>query len=221
MAKILIIDDHLTMVELIRGQLQAINSRLTSHDVFCFDYDEEGKLCLQAWPERYNTSLNRRVLFDNDSKSVFSAIYSFLEEHNDEPVLILIDLLLKSQNINAPSKETYQENHEFSCELYASLMKTKNGKASGYSVNCNNFFFLLYSRSDSSNSIVVTMLSQQYKEEEAMFFPCECYVSENISWCKNRCEVTDGCNSVVQDQDNADQPLALPDEYEGFIATLT
>lgn len=220
MAKILIIDDHLTMVDLIRAQLQEINSNLTTGDFFCFDYDEHRNLCIQAWTARHDTTYERRILFEADPENVFSAVYQFLHEHSDEAVVILIDLLLKSQNINAPSMETYTENKEFSCELYASLAKIKNGKPTEFAINSNNFFFLLYSRSDASNSVVFTMLSRQYNDDDAEYFPCECYLPENISWCKNRCEVTDENNLVVHDQNHSKHPLALPDGYDEFFAEL-
>lgn len=219
MAKVLIIDDHLTMVDLIFNQLQSINRNLSTDDVFCFDYDNIGELEIQVWAKQRN--LNRRILFGNDNNAIFEKVYEFLQTYSGEQILILIDLLLKSQNINAPSKERYQENQEFSCDLYTELMKIKNGKTTKYCIDRTNFFFLLYSRSDASNSVVASMLHQLYTEKEAIYFPCECYLSENISWCKNRCEETDENNLVVRNQECANQPLALPDEFEAFIARLT
>ena len=220
MAKILIIDDQLIMVDLVRKQLQRINTSLCNENIFYFDYIY-GDLSILSWQQNDGNN-ERRVDFVDEFPVIYEKVYNFLNEHFDEQILILIDVLLKSANTNAPSIEQYLEDQEFSCELYAELMKLKNGKElSASKIDPDQFFFMLFSRSAISNGVVATRLHDLYTEEEAQFFPCECYVPENISWCKNQCEMTDGNNIVIPNQEFATCPLALPDEYNEFIAHLT
>lgn len=219
MAKVLIIDDQINMVDMICTQLQGINKTLRNEDIYYFDA-VNGYLSIQSWNKK-NGSDERRVSFSSDFDVYFGSVCSFLDENASENVLILIDVLLKSDNTNAPSIERYREEKEFSCELYAALMKIKNGKPlPNYNISLDKFYFLLYSRSEASNGVVSSVLSSLYRIEEAQFFPCECYEPENISWCKNQCEETDENNIVKSNQSCAVQPLILPDAFEEFIRDL-
>lgn len=219
MAKILIIDDQVAMVDMICTQLRSINKTLQNEDIFYFD-EVDGNLRIQSWHQK-NGPNERRVSFSCDLHTCLDMVCTFLNQNASDNTLILIDVLLKSVNVNAPSIERYREEKEFSCELYAELMKLKNGKPHpNYQINTENFFFLLYSRSDASNAVVAAVLHSLFQATEAEFFPCECYEPENISWCKNQCEETDENNIVKNEQSCAEKPLILPDEFEEFIGNL-
>lgn len=148
-----------------------------------------------------------------------------MHEHSRENVLILIDVLLNTQNISAPSPERYRADHEYSCELYAELLRAKNGKRIGRfgNINPNNFFHIIYSRSDSSIGVVVAVLddlSRNQNEEDRKYFPRECALLKNISWCRNGYDATDPDFSVSESQKEGSLPLALPLGYKNFIRDL-
>lgn len=221
MAKLLIVEDHLKMVRMIQKHIQEINPLLTSGNTFCFSPKPPLKLCsLDSIPNEPD-----RVLLAGEQNTVFSSVFTFLNEHSYEDVLILIDVLLNSQNISAPSLERYRADHEYSCELYAELLRVKNGKQipNCNNINPNRYFHVIYSRSDSSIGVVAAALSELYcnqSKTDKQFFPKECSLFKNISWCRNGYDATDPDFGVSESQKDGSTPLALPSGYKEFIRDL-
>lgn len=221
MAKLLIVEDHLKMVQFIQKYIQGINPLFTPENTFCFSPQSPLKLCsldkLQDRPDR--------AILAGKREAVFSKVFQFLNEHTGEDVLILIDVLLNTQNISAPSFERYWADHEYSCELYAELLRVKNGKRirGCGNINPDRFYHIIYSRSDSSIGVVVAVLDELSRSQDAKdreYFPRECARFENISWCRNGYDVTDPSFGVAELQKEGSVPLALPLEYKNFIRKL-
>lgn len=221
MPKLLIIDDHLKMVYKIQKYIQEINPLFTRENTFCFSSQSPLKLC----PLSELKDDCARAILAGKREEVFSKAFQFLNEQSDEKVLILIDVLLNSQNISAPSIERYRVDHEYSCELYAELLRVKNGKKIRRcgKIKPNNFFHIIYSRSDSSIGVVVAALdelSRSQNEEDRKYFPKECTLLRNISWCRNGYDATDPDFGVAESQKKGSVPLALPSGYKEFIRNL-
>lgn len=222
MAKLLVIDDHLKMVRMIQEYIQGINPLFTPGNTFCFSSQSPLKLC----PLDELQDGSDRALLAGKQEMVFSKVFQFLNEHAGENVLILIDVLLNTENISAPSLERYRADHEYSCELYAELLRVKNGKQIPRcgNIDPNHFYHIIYSRSDSSIGVVVAALSELSRsqdEEDRKYFPKECAMFENISWCRNGYDVTDPNFGVAETQKKGSVPLALPSGYKVFIGDLT
>lgn len=221
MAKLLIVEDHLRMVRMIQEYICKINSQFTPENTFCFS--PEGTLKLCPLSELHDNSVRTALAGKQDA--VFSKIFQFLDERPEEIVLILIDVLLNTQKISAPSIEQYRADHEYSCELYAELLRAKNGKQLPGCTNLNpkNFFHIIYSRSDASIGVVAVVLdelSRNQNESDRRYFPKECALLENISWCLNECDATDSNFGVAESQKKGSVPLKLPLEYRNFISEL-
>lgn len=220
MVKLLIVEDHLRMVRMIQEYIHEINPLFTPENTFCFSPQSRLKLC----PLTEIQDSHARAILEGKKKDVFSKVFQFLNEHSGENVLILIDVLLNSQNISAPSFERYRADHEYSCELYAELLRAKNGKdiPDCGNIDPRHFFHIIYSRSDSSIGVVAAVLedlwSHQEKEDQE-YFPKECARFENISWCRNRYDATDPDFSVSKVQKSG-SVLALPSGYKRFISDL-
>lgn len=221
MAKLLVVEDHLKMVCMIQKYIHEINPLFTQENTFCFSSQSHLKLCPLSELQDYNA----RAILAGKQKAVFSKVFQFLNEHSRENVLILIDVLLNTQNISAPSPERYRADNEYSCELYAELLRVKNGKRIGHfnNIDPKNFFHIIYSRSDSSIGVVVAVLddlSRSQSEADRKFFPRECALLRNISWCRNGYDATDPDFSVSKSQKEGSLPLALPAGYKKFIQDL-
>lgn len=221
MAKLLIVDDHLKMVRMIQEYIHTINPLFTPENTFCFF--SKGSLDLVPLSELQEDQ--DRTILAGKQEAVFSKVFRFLDKHSEEKVMILIDVLLNTQNISAPSIERYRADHEYSCELYAELLRVKNGKRLlGYhNINPNNFFHIIYSRSDSSIGVVVAALDElsiNQNEKDRKYFPKECALLKNISWCRNGYDATDPDFSVADSQKEGSVPLALPLGYKNFIRDL-
>ena len=221
MAKLLIVEDHLKMVQFIQKYIQEINPLFTPENTFCFS--PQSPLILRSL-NTIQAGLDRAIL-SGKRKEVFSAVFQFLNGHPEEDVLILIDVLLNTQNISAPSIERYRADHEYSCELYAELLRVKNGKRilGGGKINPNRFYHIIYSRSDSSIGVVIAALDEVCRDQDAndrKYFPKECALFENISWCRNGYDATDPNFGVAESQKEGSVPLALPSEYKEFIQDL-
>lgn len=221
MAKLLIVEDHLRMVQMIQKYLCKINPQFTPENTFCFS--PQTPLMLRSLSEIEN--FRTRALLTGKKDAVFSKVFQFLDERPDEIVLILIDVLLNTQKISAPSIEQYQADHEYSCELYAELLRAKNGKPIQGCANLNpkNFFHIIYSRSDASIGVVTTVLdelSSSQSEQDQKYFPKECAKFENISWCLNGYDTTDPDFGVAESQKEDSVPLKLPSEYREFIRDM-
>lgn len=219
MAKLLIVEDHLRMVRMIQEYIQKLNPLFTPENTFCFF--PQGPLRLRPLSELQND--RARALLAGKRETVFSKVFQFLDEQSEEKVLILIDVLLNTQKISAPSIEQYRADHEYSCELYAELLRAKNKKPiQGCSnINPDNFFHIIYSRSDASIGVVAAVLdelSQSKTDQE--YFPKECARAENISWCLNGCDATDPDFGVAESQGLNSVPLKLPRGYKEFIHNL-
>lgn len=218
MAKLLIVEDHLRMAWMIQEYVQKINPLFTPENTFCFPH--RGSLELRPLCKLPNDG--SRASLAGKQKDVFSKVFRFLNKWPQEDVLILIDVLLNSQNISAPSFERYRADHEYSCELYAELLRVKNGKkVKGCgNIDPNKFYHIIYSRSDASIGVVVAVLSelsQHQSEADRNYFPKECARFENISWCRNGYDITDP-DFMPQEGDGV--PLKLPEEYKEFIRGL-
>jgi len=221
MAKLLIVEDHLKMVRSIQEYIYEINPLFTLENTFCFSTQSRLKLC----PLSEIQDSHDRAILEGKQKGVFDKVFRFLNEQSGENVLILIDVLLNSQNISAPSIERYQADHEYSCELYAELLRVKNGKRiqNCGKINPDKFFHIIYSRSDSSIGVVVGVLnelSRSQDEKDRKYFPRECTLFENISWCRNGYDATDPDFGVAELQKKGSVPLALPSGYRDFIRDL-
>lgn len=220
MAKLLIVEDHLRMVRMIQEYIHEINSLFTPDNTFCFSpQDSLTLLSLSKF-----TDDSARVILREKQEDLFAEVFRFLDKWANEDILILIDVLLNTQNISAPSFERYRADHEYSCELYTELLRVKNGKQiPGCSnINRERFFHIIYSRSDSSIGVVAAVLKDLWdnqSEEDRTFFPKESARFENISWCRNRNDVTDPDLSVAKVQ-KPGNVLALPREYREFIGAL-
>ena len=220
MAKLLIVEDHLRMVRMIQEYIHKINPLFTPENTFCFSH--QGPLALRPLSEFPDD--NARVILAEKQEDLFSRVFHFLDERPDENVLILIDVLLNTQNISAPSFERYRADHEYSCELYAELLRAKNGKPiqDCGNINPKNFFHIIYSRSDSSIGVVAAVLEDLWTsqdEKDRKYFPKACARFENISWCRNRYDATDPDFKVAEVQKSG-SVLALPSGYREFIRTL-
>lgn len=221
MAKLLIVEDHLKMVRMIQKYIHEINPLFTPRNTFCFS--PQGSLRLCSLDELQDGS--DRAILAGKQEAVFSRVFHFLNDHAGENVLILIDVLLNTQNISAPSLERYRADHEYSCELYAELLRIKNGKRIRRcgNIDPNHFYHIIYSRSDSSIGVVVAALSELFHsqdENDRKYFPKECAQFENISWCRNGYDATDPNFGVAESQKKGSVPLALPLEYTNFIRDL-
>lgn len=218
MAKLLIIEDHLKMVELLQKYFETINSHFTKKNTFCFS-TQNGSLHIQPL-DKVDCSL--RTIMSGKKEEVFSQVFHFLNKNCEEAVLILIDVLLNSQNISAPSYERYRADGEYSCELYAELIRIKNGKKikSAKNIDPDKFYHIIYSRSDASIGVVTTVLDDLYDKQEEALFPKECTLFKNISWCRNCFDTTNQDLSVSATQQSVAHPLALPKEYKAFLKDL-
>ena len=224
MAKLLIVEDHLDMVRLLQVYIEKINSRFTKENTFCFS-SKKGPLRIHSLTKLDGEGEKARARMTGKKSDTFLEVFGFLSRHPNEKVLILIDVLLNSQNISAPSFERYRADAEYSCELYAELLRIRNGKkvSTFKNINQNNFVHLIYSRSDASIGVVTAVLDdlfQKQNEEDRRFFPRECTLFENISWCRNCCDTTDQDFGVVVTERDRERPLALPKEYRDYIQTL-
>ncbi len=220
MAKLLIVDDQIKMAGIIQEYMQQINQSFSKDNTFCFA-SQDGNLRLLSLSELGQDS--DHFLMVGKKKEVFSSVFQFLSEHTNENVLIMIDVLLNSTNISAPSYERYRADEEYSCELYAELLRFKNGKAGKWTVNPEKFFHIIYSRSDASIGVVMTVLQELYDnqaEGDKAYFPKDCVLFNNISWCRNCCESTDEHFEVTASEDEKNQPIALPKGYLEFFKTL-
>lgn len=233
MLKLLIIEDHIEMVKAIQTQMEKLNWRFDKNNTYCFaspaDVPSQATLSSLSSVD----PSNERVILSTqrDRDTVFESVQDFLcvcDDHGDRAV-VMIDVLLNSQNISAPSFLRYKADNEYSCELYAELMRLKNGKLyNGKLYNgrsLQNFDVLIYSRSDASIGVVETALQAIYNEQDENYdrpyFPRECAKYENISWCKNNCDETDeNLNVIVSDTPRAD-PLALPESYQEYFKNLS
>lgn len=224
MPNLLVIEDHMKMVEMIQKYLETINEGFCEDNTFCFSSSPTLKLdSLTSFKDIDKTS--SRVTLEGRKDEVFSAIFQFLNDHSEENVLILIDVLLNSQNISAPSVERYWADNEYSCEIYAELLRIKNGKKiEGYDrINPEKMFHIIYSRSDASIGVVAPVLSElsrRQSDEDRKYFPEECARFENISWCWNGYERTNADLSISEEQNGGSVPLRLPREYEKFVKEL-
>lgn len=216
MAKLLIVEDYTKTIKKIANQLQKINSSFQTDNVFCFIPFENSKLAIHTIDNLDTIPNLTRIDFSEKKEAVFSAVQDFLKRNTDDHVLVLIDVLLISPNPNAPSRDQYQLSKEYSCELYAELIKIKNGKHKDVGINGDDLSFIIYSRSDSILTVVAPTLQALYTDNESQFFPRECCLPRNISWCKNREEV------VETDTEDDEQlpPLALPIPYIEYLRTL-
>lgn len=222
MAKLLIIEDHLRMVKLLQTYLETINPRFTKKNTFYF-FNQGGSLhirCMDTIDEAIRTPMSGK------KEEVFSEVFHFLSEYRKENILILTDVLLNSQNISAPSFERYKADGEYSCELYAELIRIQNGKKieDAENIVSDRFFHIIYSRSDASIGVVIAALDDLYEkqcERDKEYFPRECTLFENISWCRNCFDSTNQDLSVSDEQRAGVHPLALPKEYRDFIKALT
>lgn len=227
MAKLLIVDDHLRMVQMIQKCIYEINSSFTPENTFSF-FPESDPLELHSLDEFENNHQDNamRIILTEKKDTVFSKVFQFLNASSTEDVLVLIDVLLNSQNISAPSLERYRADHEYSCELYSELLQIKNGKKiEGYNkIDPDKFFHIIYSRSDAIIGVVTQVLSDlsaaAQTEKEQKYFPRECARPENISWCRNCYDTTNPDFSVAEPQDQNCKPLALPRGYVEFIKKL-
>lgn len=223
MAKLLIIDDNITMVNFIQRQFVEINPHFTVDNTFCFvpGADSLRIISLEKLPE---SEPSHTVVFLRKDKEAMRQVLQFLGGHRDEKVLILIDVLLNSKDISAPSIEKYRAHQEFSCTLYAELLRIKNGKrVFGFRIDRNNFFHMLYSRSEASITVVAAELSRLYEKqppEDKAYFPEKCCELKNISWCKNRYDQTDEYGNIDKEQYVSEPPLALPSGFREFFHTL-
>lgn len=219
MAKLLIIDDQIEMARLIQKYMVGLNSSFTEKNTFCFS-SKARATHIEALENL--RGVHGRALMLGKKKEVFSEVFDFLNLHAEEKVLILIDVLLNSLNISAPSYERYRADAEYSCELYAQLLRIKNGKKVK-NIRPDNFFHIIYSRSDASIGVVMAVLNELYEkqsETEKAFFPKECTLLQNISWCRNCCETTDEQFLVSPTTAEMNRPLALPEAYREFFKTL-
>ena len=209
------------MVQAIQAQMEKINPQFSKYQTYCFS-PATVPPSLETLTSLTETSpANDRVMLSAQKDTVFKCVQDFLYKHDSphDMTVIMIDVLLNSQNISAPSFRRYKADNEYSCELYAELMRLKNGKLyNGKSLN--NFVMLIYSRSDASIGVVETALQTIYKEQDEKndrpFFPKECAKYENISWCKNNFDETDENLNVVVPGTYTD-PLALPEPYQEFF----
>ncbi len=221
MAKLLIIEDHLKMVELLQAYLETINPSFTKENTFCF-CSLNGALQIQCLN---GINIVSHTRMSGKKEEVFSEVFRFLSKNYEEDILILIDVLLNSQNISAPSFERYRADGEYSCELYAELIRIKNGKKieGAEHINPDKFFHIIYSRSDASIGVVAAVLNDLYDKQDKddqKYFPRECTLFENISWCRNCYDSTDQDLGVSETQHTGAPPLALPEEYREFIKEL-
>lgn len=221
MAKLLIVEDHLKMVRMIQKYIHEINPLFTSENTFCFSPQGALELCPL---DKLHDGSDRAILAGKQDQ-VFSKVFQFLNEHAEENVLILIDVLLNTENISAPSLERYRADQEYSCELYAELLRVKNGKRIKRcgNIDPDGFYHIIYSRSDSSIGVVVAALdelSRSQNEKDREYFPKECALFENISWCRNGYDATDPNFGVAESQREDSVPLALPSGYKDFIRDL-
>ena len=214
MAKLLIIEDYIQTVQKIAEQFKNINKTFHDENVFCFIPGEEPQMGIQPISQLDSLSKLTRIDFSDKKDNVLDSIHHFLKKNVDDDILILIDVLLISPNPNAPSLDQYQLNGEYSCSLYADLIKTKNGKYSEVGISGNNLSFVIYSRSDSILSVVVPTLESLYTDEDRQYYPRECFLPSNISWCKNL-EEEIGTETHLQAA-----PLALPESYIQYFRKL-
>lgn len=215
MAKLLIIDDHTEMVRLLQQQMENLNPRFTESNTFYFSgSDNDFRLCSME----EGGCAPGRTSMSGKKEQVFAAVFDFLAEHIKEQVLILIDLLLNSAAVGAPSYQQYRADGEYSCELYAELMCAKNGKKQQQEISPENLCFLIYSRSDAGIGVAASALAAL--PEDKKYFPKECSMWQNISWCRNRCDTTDAHGQVAPTDENGQNPLLLPRSYRDYCKIM-
>lgn len=217
MAKLLIVEDYVQTIKKIAKQFETINKNFQADSVFCFIPARGNNLEIQTISSlNLHPSLDR-IDFAEQHEVVLNAILSFLKCNENDSILILIDVLLISPNPNAPSLEQYQLNKEYSCALYAELIKVKNGKyKTNHGISGKNISFVIYSRSDSILTVVAPTLKSLYTDEDRLFFPSESYLPKNISWCKNREEEV----GTELDAQRQTPPLALPKSYTKYFSEM-
>lgn len=216
MAKLLIVEDYTQTIVKIAKQFELINKNFQTDCTFCFIPSTGGNLEIQSISSLESHRNLKRVDFSEQERIVLNSILDFLKNNKNDSILILIDVLLISPNPNAPSLEQYQLNKEFSCSLYADLIRVKNGKYLGDGIDGKNLSFVIYSRSDSILTVVAPTLKSLYTDEDRQFFPRESYLPKNISWCKNREEEVD----AEPEANTQTPPLALPKSYTQFFSKM-
>lgn len=216
MAKLLIVEDYIQTIKKISKQFEKINEKFHSQNVFCFIPADESKLEIQTISHLDSQPDLNRIDFSEKKANVLTSLHDYLKSNADDVILILIDVLLISPNPNAPSLDQYQLNKEYSCSLYADLIKARNGKYQELGISGNNLYFVIYSRSDSILSVVAPTLESLYTDEDSRFYPRECFLPPNISWCKNLEEEIDTETKLRA----AATPLALPDSYIQYFRKL-
>ena len=209
-------EDYVQTIKKIARQFEAINNNFQTDNVFCFTPGGENNLELKTISSLDSHPNLNRIDFSEQKDVVLNAILNFLKHNEHDPILILIDVLLVSPNPNSPSMEQYQLNKEFSCTLYADLIKVKNGKHKDDGISGSNLSFVIYSRSDSILTVVAPTLKSLYTDEDRLFFPRESYLPKNISWCKNREEEV-GTEAEAHIQM---PPLALPKSYAKYFSEM-
>lgn len=222
MAKLLIIEDQIEMAKLIQAQMEKLNPLFSDeNDYFICSGGTDLNVC--SFSEVQTLQLTDPT-FKGKKERILQLIQAFLREYSkDEKILILIDVLLNSLSISAPTYERYVADAEYSADLYAYLIRVENGELDNLGVNRQNIFHIIYSRSDKSVQIVKEALKdifENQKGSDRSYFPQESTLLKNISWCRNCCDETDDHNNVDTKSGYAAAPLVFPPSYIKFIKRI-
>lgn len=218
MAKLVIIDDNLPVVDKVAAQMKMINNAFNEENSY-YLYKKDNNMHFRKIKERDTDICNLITFTHNDKLEILQLIDNFIKE-TDEKILILFDVLLISQNIYSPNIEDYEADGEFSIDIYSHLIELKNGKNTD--LNTDNLFFIIYSRSDTTISMLSFLLKQRIREEnkkntgqkDNSFLPIESAEEYNISWVYNL--YADPKKPPEKDVGN-EFPLSFPIEYINFI----
>jgi len=213
-AKLFIIDDNVKRIKALRSYLVTINSEFSEGNTFCFSV-ESGSLGVKSLSE---VDLGARV--NIAGQEVLAQIFRFLGRGFTDDVLVLISLSLGVKDSHFSTLSSYRNGGGFGCELYAELLRSKNGKAvvdvPGV-IRCK-FYHLVYSSSSASlgmASAVLRDIFEHQSEQDREFFSEDCTLMENISWCR--------ISEYWQDWrpgSGEEAPIILPRGYREFIAGL-
>ncbi len=232
MDAILIIDGQTEMIQIIQCYLHTLNPSITGKNVYCFSSDGEGTEILPLDIVLKNKKGNKDFSFRGNSVGVISRMRQFIREHKDGRVLVMINAFLNDKHNKYYTLSQYRQGDEYSDQIYMELLKILfyADYQKEYNINPDHVDFTLYSQSSTSRSLIAMLLREHYirmqKEMEieikqnktsssrgqstvktrlfeALNFPF--YSTENIYWCKCRCEeIAEGKFECV------DIPLALP-----------
>lgn len=175
--KLLIIDNEGIIIEDICKQFERIRGdKFDRNDIYFFQKSVESSNAEIVSLFNVQGGIND-VSFKSFKEEVESATVQFVVENQDEPILILIDLVLNNKVRTDYPTIDYYKNDEYSVEIYANILKRRFDPE----LSDNKVYVVMYSASETGDSTISEVMRNMLLDDESAF-PRQCCYIENISF---------------------------------------